>query len=223
MWSGAMFRQALARGATVCVRWSWKLESSTASTSAAPSSAIVLIAVPTFPTAAARRPAAVRMEASMPTVVVLPFVPVRVSHGRREGGTHCTRQASSTSLQQGMPACWARSRSGRSGRRPGEATTMSGRPIGPSSAATANASPSGSARRSTPSGRSADSTAAGSPSTASTWAPTAWSTRAAATPDVPRPATTTRAPSSASRSRALIPRPTRRRRPRARARRTGPR
>lgn len=55
-----------------------------------------------LPTAAVRRPAAARMEASIWTVVVLPLVPVTASQGAASGPR--SRQASSTSPQTGTPA-----------------------------------------------------------------------------------------------------------------------
>ena len=58
---------------------------------------------PTLPTAAARSPAANRIDSSICVVVVLPFVPVTPSHGTTRSGC-IRRQASSTSPQMGTPA-----------------------------------------------------------------------------------------------------------------------
>ena len=58
----------------------------------------------------------------MPTVVVLPLVPVTVSHGAAPSAARM-RQASSTSPQTGMPAVAAASMSGSCGGTPGEVTT----------------------------------------------------------------------------------------------------
>ncbi len=87
-----------------------------------------------MPTAAVRRPAAVRIEASICTVVVLPLVPVTASQGAgspvaASGRRRC--QASSTSPQTGTPAASAAAKSGLLGGQPGEVTTSrvpSGRP-----------------------------------------------------------------------------------------------
>src|SRR5450759_5411547 len=103
MWSGAKFRQAEATGFTDLCQCSWKLESSTASTSygsgcrTASSSG-----VPTLPALVARSPAARRMDASILTVVVLPLVPVIVIHGAAPDEARM-RHASSTSPQTGIP------------------------------------------------------------------------------------------------------------------------
>src|SRR3954452_15873181 len=102
-WSTAMFRQALASGETDAVECSWKLESSTASTSYGCGwSTASSTGVPALPTAADRYPAAVSIDASMVTVVVLPFVPVTASQGAAPVAGRI-RQASSTSLQTGTP------------------------------------------------------------------------------------------------------------------------
>jgi hypothetical protein len=90
---------APACGARVLDQWSWKLDSSTASTSyvAAPGpGAASTSGSPMLPSAAVRRPAAVRIAASMVTVVVLPLVPVTASQGGAPGPR--SRQASSGSL-----------------------------------------------------------------------------------------------------------------------------
>ena len=60
---------------------SWKLDSSTASTSR-PSPTAVTTGWPTLPQATASCPAARRIASSMPTVVVLPLVPVTASQRR---------------------------------------------------------------------------------------------------------------------------------------------
>ncbi len=80
--------------------------------------------MPTLPALQARSPAARRIDASICTVVVLPLVPVTVSHGAAPSRGR-SRQASSTSPQTGMPAAAAAASSGWSGRHPGEVTTRS--------------------------------------------------------------------------------------------------
>ncbi len=58
MWSGATLRIAAAAGATLEDQWSWKLDSSTASTVVSPGSRTAsMIGVPTLPTARGRSPA----------------------------------------------------------------------------------------------------------------------------------------------------------------------
>ena len=57
---------------------------------------------PTLPTALVFSPAAVNIDSSMPTVVVLPLVPVTASQGTCRSG-RLIRQASSTSPHTGMP------------------------------------------------------------------------------------------------------------------------
>ena len=83
-----------------------------------------MIGVPTLPALVARSPAAVRIDASMLTVVVLPLVPVTVSHGAAPSWARI-RQASSTSPHTGMPCAWAATRSWSWGGTPGEVTTSS--------------------------------------------------------------------------------------------------
>jgi hypothetical protein len=88
---------APALGASVFDQCSWKLDSSTASTSyAVPSSATSTSGSPMLPRGAVRRPAARRIAATMVVVVVLPFVPVTASQGGASGPR--SRQASSGSL-----------------------------------------------------------------------------------------------------------------------------
>src|SRR5215207_4229264 len=82
---------------------SWWLESSTAKTSyRSGSRTISMMGRPMLPTAAVRRPAAVKIDSSICVVVVLPLVPVMPSHGTTLCG-RLSRQASSTSLQIGRP------------------------------------------------------------------------------------------------------------------------
>src|SRR5450631_908920 len=82
MWSGARFRQTEATGITDRCQCSWKLDSSTASTSyGSGCSTASSSGVPTFPALVARSPAARRMDVSILTVVVLPLVPVIVIQG----------------------------------------------------------------------------------------------------------------------------------------------
>ncbi|CAM5528815.1 hypothetical protein SALBM311S_02256 [Streptomyces alboniger] len=83
-----------------------------------------------LPTAAVRRPAALRIEASIWTVLVLPLVPVTASQGAASRPPRPrSRQASSTSPQTGTPACTAAANSGLSGFQPG-VVTMSSVPCG---------------------------------------------------------------------------------------------
>ena len=80
--------------------------------------------LPTLPTALVFSPAAVNIDSSMPTVVVLPLVPVTASQGTCRSG-RLIRQASSTSPHTGMPRSAAWASSGADGRQPGEVTTRS--------------------------------------------------------------------------------------------------
>ena len=113
------------RGRPSACQCSWKLDSSTASTSyGSGCSTASSSGVPTLPALVARSPAARRIEASICTVVVLPLVPVTVSHGAAPTRGRI-RQASSTSPQTGMPAAAAATSSGVVGRQPGEVTTSS--------------------------------------------------------------------------------------------------
>src|SRR5690606_11490679 len=104
-WWGATLSTAPASGEVVCVKWSWKLDSSTARTSSVGSSTASTTGVPTLPTAAARSPPVRRIVSSISTVVVLTLVPVTASHGagRPAGPSTRRRQASSTSLHTGTP------------------------------------------------------------------------------------------------------------------------
>ncbi len=194
-----MLRQALASGDTDAVECSWKLESSTASTSYGCGwSTASSTGVPALPTAALRRPAAVSIAASMVTVVVLPLVPVTVSHGAAPVAGRI-RQASSTSLHTGTPAPAAPASTGWSGRQPGDVTTRSAAPS--PTAGRASAAP---APRRTCAPRVSRMTArsrwAGpSPaSTTTTRAPRSTRASAAAKPDAPMPATTTRRPAQSA-------------------------
>ncbi len=118
-------RQTEARGEIDCDQCSWKLDSSTAMTSKGSGwRTASRRGVPTLPALVARSPAARRIDASIWTVVVLPFVPVTVSHGAAPSRGRI-RQASSTSPHTGMPRAAASARSGWSGRHPGEVTTRS--------------------------------------------------------------------------------------------------
>ncbi|CAB4343628.1 unannotated protein [freshwater metagenome] len=80
---------------------------------------------PMFPAAIARRPLASRIEASINVVVVLPFVPVMVSHGASSLRSLRSCQANSSSPQMGMPAFCAAITMGASGDTPGERTNSS--------------------------------------------------------------------------------------------------
>src|SRR5690606_30843806 len=139
-----------------------------------------------LPQATASRPAARRIAASIPVVVVLPLVPVTASHTGGRSMPWPSHHASSGSPTSGTPAAAAAATSGWSGRRPGEVTTRS------VPAGTASGSPPASA----PGGRSAR--AAGRASVTVTRAPASTSAAAAASPDTPAPATSTRAPDSSS-------------------------
>ncbi len=96
-------------------RCSWKLDSSTASTSYGSATASAT-GTPTLPTASARRPAARSIEVSIRTAVVLPLVPVSASHGAAPSGR--SRQASSTSPITSIPASAAAASSGWCGGQP---------------------------------------------------------------------------------------------------------
>src|SRR5690606_10451645 len=170
----------------------WKLDSSTASTSRpAGSMTASRIGVPTLPTACARSPAARRMDSSICTVVVLPFVPVTASHGAASRPR--SRHASSTSPHSGRPRSRAAVSSGAVGRQPGEVTTRStssgsvavapgpSRIVAPSTSSNRACS----RRRSSPSDSSSTSTSA----------PRCVRVSAAANPLTPNPATTARTPS----------------------------
>ena len=63
-----------------------------------------MVGDPMLPTAGASSPAAVRMAESMPTVVVLPSVPVTTIQGTAGRVARCRRQASSISLHTRMPS-----------------------------------------------------------------------------------------------------------------------
>ena len=77
-----------------------------------------------MPAATARWPAAVRIEVSICTVVVLPLVPVTHSQGAALAGSR-RRQASSISLQIGTSRSAAGASNGACGGMPGEVTTTS--------------------------------------------------------------------------------------------------
>src|SRR3954465_14132769 len=133
-----------------------------------------------FPQATAWAPAALRIDSSIPTVVVLPLVPVTTSQDGGGPRTRPPRQASSTPPITSTPASAAATSSGDVGRQPGLVTTRttsdggSVRP-GPSSAP----SPSSSARRSA------------LPSVTVTRAPSSVSTGTIDLPVTPAPATRT--------------------------------
>ena len=82
-WSGAeVEHRAPAAGRTDGAECSWKLDSSTASTSYGGSAVTAsTTGSPTLPVATARSPAARSIDSSIRTVVVLPLVPVSASHG----------------------------------------------------------------------------------------------------------------------------------------------
>src|SRR6185312_586642 len=163
-WSGARLRIAAATGRTDGAECSWKLDSSTASTSYGGSAVTAsTTGRPTLPVATARSPAARSIDSSIRTVVVLPLVPVSASQGGGFGPR--SRQASSTSPITSTPAAAAAVSSGASGRQPGETTS-----------------------RSVPAGGACAPSAIATPSAASA------SVRADAAPDAPAPATTTRRP-----------------------------
>ena len=177
-WSSATFSTQPAAGTTEGDQWSWKLDSSTASTWR-PARTASTTGYPMLPHATASRPAAARIAASMPVVVVLPFVPVTASHVAGIGRAASIHQASSGSPTTGTPAAAAAATSGLSGRRPGPVTT---RPV-------PAGNPSGSAKGSTPAGSSAS--AAGFASVTVTRAPSSTRAVAAASPEIPAPATST--------------------------------
>ncbi len=180
-----------------------------------------MIGRPMLPTAAVRRPAAVRIEASIWVVVVLPLVPVMPSQGTTFPG-RLRRQANSTSLQIGTEraAAWASS------------GAVAGHPVVITRSASSGrvAVDPGPSRTLPPSNSSsvAFSTLAGVAASSSTLtrAPKWISPSAAANPETPTPATTTwacdqsEAPSAPASQAGLTCRPPiRRRRCRARRRR----
>ena len=182
-WSGARLRIAAAAGRTDGAECSWKLDSSTASTSYGGSAVTAsTTGRPTLPVATARPPAARSIDSSIRTVVVLPLVPVSASQGGGFGPR--SRQASSTSPITSTPAAAAAVSSGASGRQPGETTSRSV-PAGGACAPSAIAAPPAA---------SAPVRVDAARSTTVTVAPSRSSTRAAASPDAPAPATTTRRP-----------------------------
>ena len=83
-----------------------------------------MIETPTLPTASARSPAARRIDSSIRTVVVLPFVPVTASHGAASGPA---QPPGELDLADHLDAARRRptANSGWSGRQPGEVTTRS--------------------------------------------------------------------------------------------------
>src|SRR5215469_6062221 len=196
-WCAATFSTTAASGLIVVLQYSWKLDSSTATTGYGSGSVTTSrIGVPTFPAAMLRWPAAASMAASIRTVVVLPLVPVMASHccRRPPGKVGRSRQASSTSPITSTPASAALASSGVSGRSPGEVTT---RPV-PGGTAAPGPSCSGPSRTATPAlaSRAATSrrSASSRESTAVTWAPWLTSSVLADWPVMPRPATTTGRP-----------------------------
>jgi hypothetical protein len=187
-WSSERFNTAAAANRIDGDHCSCALEISTASTSYAGSAVTAdTSGSPTLPAATLRSPAACRIDWSMPTVVVLPFVPVTPSQGAAPGDR--SRQASSGSPITSTPAATAAATSGWSGRNPGEATTRS-------AGTGVSASPS---RTRAPRSRSRSAAIrSGSPSrsdTTVTSAPRASRTSATAAPVTPSPATTARTPS----------------------------
>src|ERR1039458_5428386 len=104
-WCPATLSTTAAKGATVLLQCSWKLDSSTASTGQGSAAVTASTTdVPTFPTASDRYPAAVSMQASIRTVVVLPLVPVTASHSclPPPGSAGRSEEANSTSPLTGM-------------------------------------------------------------------------------------------------------------------------
>src|SRR6185312_7414878 len=177
-WSGARLRIAAAAGRTDGAECSWKLDSSTASTSYGGSAVTAsTTGRPTLPVATARPPAARSIDSSIRTVVVLPLVPVSASQGGGFGPR--SRQASSTSPITSTPAAAAAVSSGASGRQPGETTSRSV-PAGGACAPSAIVAPPAA---------SAPVRVDAARSTTVTVAPSRSSTRAAASPDAPAPAT----------------------------------
>ncbi|CPA44753.1 Uncharacterised protein [Mycobacterium tuberculosis] len=80
-WSSAMLSTAPASGRSDGAQCSWKLDNSTASSSAG-SSSTSSTALPILPHSTARRPPAISMACSIDVVVVLPLVPVTTSQLR---------------------------------------------------------------------------------------------------------------------------------------------
>src|SRR4051812_3837021 len=145
---------------------------------------------PTLPQATVRSPAARSMASSICTVVVLPLVPVTASQGAGCSGSR-SRHASSTSPQMGTPRSVACTSRGDVGVQPGEVTTRS------TSAGSTAVDPAPT-RTVAPRVSSRVACSRRSPvsdsSSAVTWAPRKVRLSAAAYPETPKPATTTRTP-----------------------------
>src|SRR4051794_14006228 len=146
---------------------------------------------PTLPTASARSPAARRIDSSIRTVVVLPFVPVITSQPAAPGLR--SRHANSSSPSTSMPRSAASANSGLVGSHPGEVTT-SAVPAGSRSSSPANTAPRATSS-STPSGRAR--------SVRTTRAPRSSSARAAACPASRAPQTTTVLPARSGSASAI--------------------
>ena len=115
---------APASGRSDGAQCSWKLDSSTASSSAG-SASMSITGLPMLPHSSARRPAATSIECSIDVVVVLPLVPVTTSQrfGVPNSPAWSMRHASSTSPQIGTPAAAAAAKTGAVGGNPGLVTT----------------------------------------------------------------------------------------------------
>src|ERR1700759_428047 len=113
-----------ASGRSDGAQYSWKLDSSTASSSAGCCNTSST-GSPMLPHSTLLRPAATSIACSIDVVVVLPLVPVTVN--QRRGGPYrpdwSSRQANSTSPQIGMPADAAAAGTGAIGGKPGLTTT----------------------------------------------------------------------------------------------------
>src|SRR5690606_21552718 len=185
-WSAARLSTAPETGASEEDQCSWKLDSSTASTRC-PARTASTTGRPTLPQATASSSAACKMASSIPTVVVLPLVPVTAIQSAGVSCSWFSRQASSTSPTTSRPASVAAASSGASGFHPGLVTTRSVPAGGSSNPGTSSApcacKDASAARRSAEA--SVTVTAAPAPSSAC----------AADRPDTPAPATSTLRPS----------------------------
>ncbi len=181
-------------GPSLAIACSWKLDSSTTSTSKPSGSRTASsTGVPMLPTGATRKPASRSMCAVSWVVVVLPFVPVTRIHSAARTLSR-TRQASSMSPQIGMPRSTAARSHGWSGRRPGEASTSSASTI---ASGTTSRPASAIGTPSTP--RIVRRSSSTRSATAVTDAPSSTSVSTAAKPVTPTPSTATRSPRQSAR------------------------
>src|SRR6478672_4614568 len=173
---------------------SWKLDSSTAmrsclgSSAPEPASTASSTGQPMLPLALTRRPAARRIDSSIPVVVVLPLVPVTTSQSRGSPPARSSRQANSTSPITSIPAASAAASSGFVGGMPAEVITKSVPAGGVSRSPAKVTSP----------GICASSAGAGRLEVTTTVAPVPARYRTTGSPVTPTPAASTRSPGPGS-------------------------